>query len=435
MGSNRTTYKKTGYNVTVSKDDLINVTLERLMQYDSLSLSERQNKENPYYDPVYTKVANGKVVQVPRYVQNAAIQKWEILKERSSMFGNASAHTRLDRRERYSASKNDPYIMNRDLKNVSGARDDEDDMDEFTDYPVDRELKKLRDYERASHRDVGQYMVSSDRYGRGGSYGDLPRDFEIFSKQIKKGLGDEIYVTNKVLQNPHDVEPVGFYDYYDPRNLRRQRFFDKQARRAVSGGMRRNRCEYPEQVQAQEQEQELQELQEQEQANMELPYGVMGMEAEIGSEGLLSESESVETYAPLDANEPLEHDKIIYDYENDCRVCSKGGSGVFRKEYPLQDYRRELKYRREQRNLDRDYDYVNEPYDSDYDYDDQDGDNRSDAAVYEKADERVETLDDDDENTDYTFKYLFFILLFLVIFFFIAYKQNNENGNNNFSQV
>src|SRR5947207_2910096 len=128
------TFKRTGHNVTVARNDLINVAIDSLMKYDSMSPAQRSKMSNPYSDPVYTKVAGGKTVQVPRFVQNAAITRWTIMKRRASDTAaidadksfinggcniNPSAHTRLTKRERYSFR--DPFIMNKDLQYVEGA--------------------------------------------------------------------------------------------------------------------------------------------------------------------------------------------------------------------------------------------------------------------------------------------------------------------------
>ena len=66
-------FKKTGRNMQVSRDYLINATIELLMKYDSLSPEQRKSISNPYNSPVHTQLTNGKHVQVPRYIQHDAI--------------------------------------------------------------------------------------------------------------------------------------------------------------------------------------------------------------------------------------------------------------------------------------------------------------------------------------------------------------------------
>src|SRR5271167_3569132 len=100
MSGNTKAFKKTGRNVTVSRDDLINTVIDRLMNYDSMSKAEKKNITNPYRGPVYTKVEGGKTIQVPRQIQHLAIVKWVSMKKRADLSESPvqnpqSSHTRL----------------------------------------------------------------------------------------------------------------------------------------------------------------------------------------------------------------------------------------------------------------------------------------------------------------------------------------------------
>lgn len=129
-------FKRTGRNVQVSRDDLINVTIEQLMAYESTPRSKRARLPNPYTDVLYTKVDGGKIIQIPKYIQHAAILRWDELRARSRPIKidvdsrPQGAHTRLDNRDRYADA--DPYVMDKDLR-----RDLDDEYPADYDYPAD----------------------------------------------------------------------------------------------------------------------------------------------------------------------------------------------------------------------------------------------------------------------------------------------------------
>lgn len=402
-------FKKTGRNVQVSRDDLINTTIEQLMKYDSMSHPQRTKASNPYTDPVHTKVAGGKTVQVPRYIQHAAIVRWDILKKRAatvngvgSSVGSSEgqgAHTRLAKRERYSGR--DPYIMNRELRGVDGANDDGQDMDEFNDFPVDKELTKLREYEKTRKRSVGQANVPDDKYGRGGSYGDLPRDFDIFSRNSDREVDDTSYVRNGPAKRGQ-IEPSGFYDKYDPNTFSHQEVYDTRARRNV-GHKGKGRMSRPMRGPAAEALQE--------------DRGVRGVESDIQSEEHTAET-YVEKYAPVDDDDSLDNDEYVDDYQGSCTSCTRGdGEGVI--------YRGQNRPESEQDNYDQNDD-------QDDDYDENELDDQDEYGEYDDTDtgdnERIESYDSDVECVDHTYKYLFFILLFLIVFLAVNYKRNNGTG-------
>jgi hypothetical protein len=204
-------YKKTGRDVTVSREDLINLTLERLMEYDSATDAKRSRMKNPYDEPIYTKVAGGKTVQVPRYIQNAAIVKWNVLKTNS--------HTRLARRKRYAGT--DPNMLNPELYQNTDNDDD----------PEDYELSKLRDYEKKRRQMVGRYNVPNEGCGRGGSAGDLPRDYMIFEGRRSADIQDnQNWGTNPRGDEVMPDDLNDFSDPYDQNNLAYQRSVDTRNR-------------------------------------------------------------------------------------------------------------------------------------------------------------------------------------------------------------
>ena len=114
MSGNTNVFKKTGRNVSVSKNELVTVTIDKLMYYDSLTPKQRKNKKCPYTEPIFTKLNGGKIIQIPDNIQKLAISEWKTMREKAGDNSKyAEAHTRLGRRERYSGQ--DPYVMNPDL--------------------------------------------------------------------------------------------------------------------------------------------------------------------------------------------------------------------------------------------------------------------------------------------------------------------------------
>jgi len=373
------TFKKTGRNVQIPRTDLINMTIDQLATYDSMPPAQRAKTSDPYSDPVHVTMSDGKTVQVPRYIQQASIVKWDILKKRSATVngvrgsGSSGAHTRLANRERYSGK--DPYVMNRELQGVEGADDDGQDMDEFNDFPVDKELAKLREYERTRKRAVGRADVPDNKYGRGGSYGDLPRDFDVFSRSSDRDIDDTTYVRDDP-ERRGQIEPSGFHDIYDANSLSWQTDYDTQARQRV--GQRRPVGRPRE------------------------DRGVVGIESDIQSEehtsGGIAETH-VEQYAPVD--DSSENDEQPDDYNESCTSCPRTNDArVYQSQDRLESEQDEYDYGNDE------YDYGNDEYDN----------------------EEIESYDSDTEYVDHTYKYLFFILLFLIVFLVLNYKRNNGTG-------
>ena len=71
-------FKKTGRNLEVNRDELISLTVEYLKKYDSMNSEQKYKLSNPYTDPINTKISNGKLIQIPQYIQKIAIDKWNI---------------------------------------------------------------------------------------------------------------------------------------------------------------------------------------------------------------------------------------------------------------------------------------------------------------------------------------------------------------------
>lgn len=383
------TFKKTGKNVTVSRDNLINATLDRLQEYDSFNDVQRSKEPNPYSDPITVILENGKMVQVPRYVQNAAIVRWKSNK--------LSPHTRMDRRKRY--ADHDPYIMNRNLRNIKGAREDFENND-----LIDRNLKRQSIDTMQRQMAVGQARIPDDRYGRGGTYGDLPRDFEIFGTKINRDVDDTTYMSDK---NSLDrINPIGYYDFYDPNYFKTQNTYDTSSKDRVRDGFKNRRDERSDMNRRDERSDMTcnpnslmvsDSLLVSGPANM-VPFGrsVSPNESDINSESTTGEMNVVENYALIDDEElDPDLDNNTYNYNPDNSEY---------KEYDI------------------DYDETN--YQSNKNaIPNSENDNRYDNPYDNNNDYVKETIENMDGTTDSTYKYLFFILLIIIIiFFFFGYN-------------
>ncbi|VBB18548.1 hypothetical protein YASMINEVIRUS_1011 [Yasminevirus sp. GU-2018] len=387
MSRQAQSFKKTGKNVTVSRDDLINATTERLAQFDSLPAEQKMKASNPYQDPVLVKTSEGKMVQVPRYIQNVAIVRWRSDK--------LSSHTRMDRRKRYAGR--DPYIMNRDLKDVEGDRDDFDNYDSGK---VDRELAVHRAGDAQRRKNVGQARVPDPRFGKGGSYGDLPRDFEIFNRRVDRGVDDTSYVDDR--NTASRVNPDGFYEDSDPNAFESHRDYETRVRsranrRAPSPGRRQMGGPASHARDGRD----VRDAQ------------VLGVEGDSSAESSPEGNAVVENYAPLNDDEPMEDDERVdnYDpYATECTSCNMGDNRpIYRGQRPTPTADEE------------------EEYEYDDDYEDEDYDDNEDDPVSEGM---IEGMDagKDKEDCDNTYKYLFFVLLLIVAVLFYNYKKNNGSG-------
>ena len=76
MSTIREIYKKTGNNVEVNRNDILNKAIEMLMHYDSLSKNTKKRMRNPYDSTMYAQLENGKMIQIPEDIQNEAIIRW-----------------------------------------------------------------------------------------------------------------------------------------------------------------------------------------------------------------------------------------------------------------------------------------------------------------------------------------------------------------------
>lgn len=137
---NNQEYERTGRQVRISEDELIEIVLDKIDTYKDLHPRERRNYPNPMRDPIITKIASGKTIEIPRNIVEKALEinracgtaplmsaKSERIERMESMGSDSGsgirdeskirasgAHTRLSNRNRYADA--DPFIMNEDLR-------------------------------------------------------------------------------------------------------------------------------------------------------------------------------------------------------------------------------------------------------------------------------------------------------------------------------
>ena len=76
-----TEYKETGNKVPLPMDELINFAQEKLQDFDRLvEATQSRPKRSPYNSPIIYTTKEGKLVQIPEYIQQQAINLWESAK-------------------------------------------------------------------------------------------------------------------------------------------------------------------------------------------------------------------------------------------------------------------------------------------------------------------------------------------------------------------
>lgn len=401
MSNDSKAFKKTGRNVTVSREDLINVMIERLMKYDSMTPADRKRHTNPYEDAMYTKVAGGKTVQIPRLVQNMAIVKWDAMKRQNRagprpVANDQTPHTRLYRTAKYASR--DPFVMNRDLRAVNP------DDGAFEDIPEDRDLSNVRRRYADNRGAVGGADVPDQRYGRGGSYGDLPRDYQLFRERIERDVPDKPFDSDLRGRRGY-IQPVE-----EPDNLGREiehshsyiNDYDSHARRSVGRNSLRRRG--PQQYEN-----------EMIHATEPVHGDVSSLDNEVLVESDAGDSEGVEHYAPIDDDEPVERPEHVMDYStSDC------GSGSCRASDDGYLYRGQRQHRIPGAQDEDKFEIDDEDYEEYIEYDE-------DEPVVDEpvVDEHVEHYEGSISNED-MYKYMFYLLLIAVIVYVIYTKRSGR---------
>lgn len=158
-------YERTGRQIRVPEDELVEIVLERIDHYLTLHPRKRRNYPDPRTEPVVTRIASGKTIEIP---QNLVAKALEIHSacgtvgtvERMQSVGNGNAngaHTRLAKRDRYAGS--DPYIMDEDLRGENLVGDDGQVAGDavYNDYP-----QRYNDFNQRMNGQISKSRNASD---------------------------------------------------------------------------------------------------------------------------------------------------------------------------------------------------------------------------------------------------------------------------------
>ncbi len=70
-------YKETGNKVPLPMDELLNFAQEKLQEFDKLvEATQTRPTNSPYTNPIIYTTKEGKLVQIPEYIQQQAINLW-----------------------------------------------------------------------------------------------------------------------------------------------------------------------------------------------------------------------------------------------------------------------------------------------------------------------------------------------------------------------
>ena len=70
-------YQHTGNQIHLPMDDMVNFVYNKLYEYDELiKATEMIPEQSPYKDPVYYTTDEGKMVQIPEYIQKQVVEQY-----------------------------------------------------------------------------------------------------------------------------------------------------------------------------------------------------------------------------------------------------------------------------------------------------------------------------------------------------------------------
>ena len=157
-------YERTGRQVRVPEDELVSIVLDRIDHYLTLHPRERRNYPDPRTEPVITRIASGKTIEIPQQLVDKALEVHSAcgtvgtVERMGNVSNNVSgAHTRLAKRERYANS--DPYVMDKDLQgeNLLGYDGQVAGNAVFNDYP-----QRYNDFNKRMNGQISKSRNASD---------------------------------------------------------------------------------------------------------------------------------------------------------------------------------------------------------------------------------------------------------------------------------
>jgi hypothetical protein len=222
-------YERTGKQIRIPEDELISVVLERIDHYLTLHPRERRNYPDPRKDPVVTRIASGKTIEVPSQIVDKAMEIHQACGrvgtvERMESVGKngnskhsvgehnnlASAHTRLAKRERY--AKSDPFVMNQDLRGLDlVGRDGQVAGDStFGDFP-----QRYNDFNRSMSKYVSRDGMASDLDDRADPYNSNLHSRSAASKANSRANVGSFKFGQKTMQHTGGPNSRDNGDYMD----------------------------------------------------------------------------------------------------------------------------------------------------------------------------------------------------------------------------
>jgi hypothetical protein len=168
----------------MSKEDLFNVAISKMINYDKMTSQQKKQSDNPYIKPIFIQLKNGSNMKIPGWIQHKALVQWTSRKKQAN-------GTALDNQSKQNYSV-DYSGMDDDINN-SDTNNDVTDSAVYNELPRVTAMnhEQLHNKCRKMHENrIGNVQVPDDRYGKGGSGGDLPRDFEIFNEQQTHDVDD-----------------------------------------------------------------------------------------------------------------------------------------------------------------------------------------------------------------------------------------------------
>lgn len=114
-------YKQTGNQINIPVDEMVNFVQEKLYEYDELlKATQTVPQSSPYNDPIYYTTQEGKMVQIPDYIQQQAVSQYtaENAKKIAQSFGNGNrsgnGNGSIENKAKYNAS-NDRMDIDLDM--------------------------------------------------------------------------------------------------------------------------------------------------------------------------------------------------------------------------------------------------------------------------------------------------------------------------------
>jgi hypothetical protein len=124
-----TQYKETGNKYPIPVNELLAYAQEKLQEFDMMvEATKTQPSTSPYTDPIIYATGEGKLVQIPEYIQEQAIQLWNNQKQGLTDVSNNAFNEEL--------SNNDIDILSEDIEGIYDTESKKDKGNNYILYLV-----------------------------------------------------------------------------------------------------------------------------------------------------------------------------------------------------------------------------------------------------------------------------------------------------------